>query len=146
MLAIRYHPELATPALVAWLRSLVRYDEEGRYSSWLPMSPLLAGIAEAICPGEYTVLLQAYRDGRAITPCHSDAEGGFILSIGATRTLRLHRVEPGGCSNLDVVDIECVEGTVIAMDGAFHAGWHHQIVADASVTEEKLSLVFRGGA
>lgn len=144
MLSVRHYPELVTPALWAWLRALVRYDGEGRCSLWLPPGATLPRIvAEAVCPGVVFsgVLLQGYRDGRAVTPCHRDPGGGFILSLGAARTFRVHR---GNCAeNLDPVSIACIEGTVLIMDEAFHRDWHHQVAADPGVTDEKLSLVFR---
>ncbi len=155
MFSIRHYPGLVTPLLRVWLRAFVKYDDDGRGSCWLATTgkcaetlPLLLGnLADAIMPDVVFegVLLQCYRNGRAVTPCHTDAGGaGFILSIGAPRTFRIHRGMFGcGADALDVVNIECIEGTVLLMDEEFHAGWHHQIVADPDITEEKLSLVFR---
>jgi alkylated DNA repair dioxygenase AlkB len=154
MLTIRQRPEAITPALLALIRPKVQYDVDGRYSTYLPAEANeLRRLARFVCPEVDSadfrdVVLQAYRDGNAITPCHRDAATfGFILSIGATRTFRIHR-EPcrdGGCRNpgLDIIDIECVHGTVIRMDASFHEGWHHQVLPDARVKEERLSLVFR---
>ncbi len=153
MFAVRHRPELVTAALRAWLGGFVRYDDDGRGSCWLAtcgrkaLPVLLGKVAQAVMPGVVFpgVLLQSYRDGNAITPCHADASGGFILSIGAARTFRIHRSRPGGCDDpvADGITIECVEGTCLLMDAAFHAGWHHQIIADPDITGEKLSLVFR---
>ncbi len=158
MLAIRHHPELSTVALASWLRSKAAYDVQGRMGAWLAtngeLPRVLEGIAEEICPGiEFDgVVLQCYRDGNAATDCHTDLGYGigFILSLGATRTFRIHRVGDdfpvkAGCidRDLDVCEIECVNGTVIVMDEAFHAHWHHQIAPDPQVTGERLSLVFR---
>lgn len=160
MLAVRHYPELVTPALLSWLRGFVKYDDDGRGSCWLATAGgngglpiILAAVAEAVMPGvRFTgVLLQSYRDGSAVTPCHTDDGGtgdGFILSLGSPRTFRVHRIADG-CETGDAVHIQCVEGTALLMDCAFHAGWHHQIIADPTVTGEKLSLVFRtdpGGA
>lgn len=160
MLAVRHYPHLVTPALRSWVREFVKYDDDGRGSCWLAttgkevqsLPVMLANVADAVMPVVQfeSVLLQSYRDGRAITPCHADAAGGFILSLGAPRTFRIHRVPflPMGCGDrdLDAMTIECVEGTVLVMDAAFHAGWHHQIVADPKDVGEKLSLVFRSKA
>lgn len=164
MLEVRHYPELATPELWAWLQPHVGdyANSDGRRSKWLVESealPLpLAAVARAVCPdvppGRWTrVALQCYEDGRAQTPCHTDAGAtgfGFVLSLGATRTLRLHRVPAGtaataGCGDqdLDVVKVECVPGTVVLMDEAFHASWHHWIAPEPGVTGERLSLVFR---
>ncbi len=155
MLSIRYCPEAITPALLALLRPRVCYDADGRASVYLVdhamPAPELKAVAAAVCPETdpnlfRCVILQAYRDGRATTPCHSDlGSAGFILSVGATRTFRVHRVSAAGCGDgaTDAISIECVHGTAVVMDEAFHSGWHHQVVADESVTEERLSLVFR---
>ncbi len=158
MFIVRHHPWLVTPILRTWLRAFVKYDVDGRGSCWLATTSkqveklpmVLEHLASAIAPDVVFegVLLQCYRDGRAVTPCHTDASGaGFILSLGASRTFRIHRILPDGygCGDydLDVVSVQCVEGTVLLMDEAFHAGWHHQIVPDPDITEEKLSLVFR---
>ncbi len=159
MLAVRYHRELATPELYAWLRSFVRYDAEGRCGTWLaedsPLPPRLAAVALAVCPGRSFsgVILQAYRDGRAATECHSDRGAtGFCctLSLGATRTLRLHRVPEGcdpraGCGDpgLDVVEVLARSGTALLMDEGFQDNWHHMVAPDPGVTGERLSLVFR---
>lgn len=152
MLAVRHYPELATPALRAWLRPFVSYDVDGRGSRWFMeggiLLPPLADIVDRVAPGIVWsgALLQCYRDGRAVTPCHTDAGGtgfGFILSLGATRTFRVHRAATACDCDLDAVSIECTEGAVLLMDEAFHAGWHHQIAADPGVMGEKLSLVFR---
>ena len=157
MLSIRYRPEAATTILTQWLRPRIRYDADGRFSMMLvdeqPLPGELRRVANIVCPEVDAdlfrgVVLQAYQHGRAVTPCHSDAPVfGFILSLGARRTFRIHR-EPcrdSGCRNsdLDAVSIECVNGTAIIMDADFHEGWHHQIVGDPAVTQEKLSLVFR---
>jgi alkylated DNA repair dioxygenase AlkB len=154
MLAVRHYPDLVTPGLRGWLSGLVKYDDDGRDSRWLfdgsgPMPPELTALAVVVAPGATFsgVLLQAYRDGGAVTPCHTDKGGtgdGFILSLGAPRTFRIHPVAAGACDDdLDAVRVECREGTVLVMDEAFHAGWHHQVIADPGVTGEKLSLVFR---
>ena len=162
MLTIRHHPELATPALLAWLRPFVRYDGEGRGCRWLvedaPLPPELAAVARAVCPGLGAgafsgVILQCYRDGRATTPCHSDAGAtgfSFVLSLGAPRTWRTHRVPPGtrataGCGDpgLGVLEIEAVPGLAVLMGEDFHKDHHHQVAADPGVTGERLSLVFR---
>lgn len=155
MLSIRHRPEAITPALLALIRPWVRYDADGRSCCWLTdggltlsAPPELAAVARAVCPEfdalKYGVALQGYRDGAAVTPCHSDlGSSGFILSIGATRTFRVHRVLGDVCTNIDEIRIECVHGTAVLMDKAFHAAWHHQIVADPGVTGERLSLVFR---
>lgn len=151
MLTIRYRPEAATTLLMQWLRPRVHYDADGRYSMYLvdqtPLPPELRRVANIVCPEVdadqfLVVALQCYRDGNAVTPCHSDAPVfGFILSLGATRTFRVHR---STCDNpLDIAEIECVNGMAILMDETFHAGWHHQLVADPGVTKERLSLVFR---
>ncbi len=162
MLTIRYCPEAVTPELLAWLRPQVKYDTEGRASRWLveaePLPPLLAAVVGVVCRGlwkrDYSgVILQCYRNGRAVTPCHSDAGATgfcFILALGATRTFRIHRVPTGtvptaDCGNpcLDSIQIEAVSGTAILLDEDFHATWHHQVAPDPEVTEERLSLVFR---
>lgn len=157
MLSVRYRPEAITPELLALIRPRVGYDADGRGSVWLvedgaPLPAEFAAVARAVCPEDgaasYAVILQSYRDGTAVTSCHTDlGRPGFILSVGATRTFRLHRVPPGasGCGDydLDAILIECVHGTAVVMDAAFHATWHHQIVADAGVADERLSLVFR---
>ncbi len=156
MFSVRHYPEIVTPLLWVWLRAFVKYDDDGRCSCWLattgskPLPLLLGNVARVIAPDRVFegVLLQCYRDGQAVTPCHTDLTGfSFILSLGAPRTFRIHRTLPGGygCGDydLDVVSVQCVDGTVLIMDEAFHAGWHHQIVPDPDITEEKLSLVFR---
>lgn len=154
MLTIRQRPEAATALLMQWLRPRVQYDADGRFSAYLvdeaPLPAELRRVANLVCPEVDAdsfrgVILQAYRDGRAATPCHSDAPVfGFILSLGAPRTLRLHRVpDGGGCSDLDTIRVECVNGTAILMDADFHAGWHHQLVPDIGMMRERLSLVFR---
>ncbi len=157
MFSVRHCPDLVTPLLRTWLRAFVKYDDDGRGSCWLATTSkqverlplLLEHLASAIAPGVAFegVLLQCYRDGQAVTPCHTDLTGfSFVLSLGAPRTFRIHRVRDlPGCGNydLDVVNVQCVEGTVLIMDKEFHVGWHHQIVPDPDVTEEKLSLVFR---
>lgn len=149
MLTVRHRPDLATPALLAWLRPFVSYDAGGRSSAIVKdeLAPLPAELAPvtAAFPGAYHVIaLQAYRDGAATTPCHSDGTvTGFslILSLGATRTFRIHR---GDCdSPTDVMQIECTRGTVVVMEAHFHDTWHHQLAADPGVTEERLGLVFR---
>ena len=157
MLAVRPCPGLVTPALWAWLRPYVRDDDDGGGCLWLEMSggkqtatlPLLLDrVARAVAPDAIFsgVLLQAYRDGRAVTPCHTDASGtgfGFILSLGAARTFRVHPTTAACEDDRGAVAVECVEGTVLVMDEAFQAGWHHRIAPDPDVTGEKLSLVFR---
>ena len=161
MLAVRHYPELVTPELMDWLSFKVRrgYDDDGLFSQWLveddrPLPGPLPDIAQAVCPGVdfRAVALRGYRDGSAVTPCHSDhgATGfGFILSLGATRTFRAHRVPDGvrataecGDPNLDVLEIQCVSGTVVIMDEAFHRHHHHQVAPDPGAGE-RLSLVFR---
>jgi hypothetical protein len=162
MLAVRHFPNLATPALMDRLRERARYDVDGRASVWLFSGGVylpadFKEIALAVCPDVPPeawegVALQCYRDGNAITPCHSD-EGstglGFILSLGAARTLRTHRVAESGLPNpcgyssqIDVCFIECVNGTAVIWDREFHRTHHHQIVADPGAGE-RLSLVFR---
>ncbi len=124
MLVVRHYPWLVTPLLRVWLRAFVKYDDDGRCSCWLAtvgaketLPLLLEHLASAVMPDVAFegVLLQCYRDGRAVTPCHADLAGsGFILSLGAARTFRLHRVRDlPGCGNydLDVVNVQCVEGT-----------------------------------
>ena len=156
MIAVIHRPELVMPELVEWLRRKVSYEgTDGQAGGWLvrnePLPPILEAIARAVAPGVRfdTVHFQGYRDGRATTPCHTDERTGFsaILSIGATRTLRIHRQPEGGqtCGDydLDVFRIECRSGTVVFMDEEFYAGWHHQIPADPEVTDERLSIVFR---
>lgn len=156
MLSIHQHSELATPALWDWLLSFVYYDTDGRDSRWLvtgePLHLFLREVSRVIMPDVHFsgVLLQAYKHGHSVTPCHTDAGGtgkGFTLSLGAPRTFRAHRTRPGisGCAdyNLDRIQIQCVNGTVLLMDEEFHTNWHHQIVSDSGITEEKLSLVFR---
>ena len=160
MISVRHYPELVTPALRAWLRAFVTYDADGRGSCWLAtigkeaeaLPAMLKGIADAVAPGRIWsgALLQCYRDGEAGTPCHTDASGtgfGFILSLGAPRTFRVHRVPSGasGCGDydLDAALVQCIEGTVLVMDEDFQRGWHHQIVLDLGIVGEKLSLVFR---
>ncbi len=158
MLAVRQQPELVTPKLLTWLPKGA-YDADGLWSTWLvedgKLPPILAAIGEAVCPGVafQAVALRGYKDGNAVTPCHSDHRAAglsFILSMGATRTFRLHRVPAWvkptqGCGNpdLDVLQIECRAGAVVILSEAFQASWHHQVVADPGVTEERLSLVFR---
>lgn len=161
MLAVRHvSPHLASAALFARLRSAARYDADGRHSRWLwsggpGLAADLASIACAVCPelplsAWQGVLMQCYRDGNAVTPCHSDFGHamGFILSLGATRTLRVHRTLDGtaacGDYDLDAVRIECAHGTALVMDGEFHATHHHQLVADPGAGE-RISLVFRTG-
>ncbi len=162
MLAVRHHPELATPRLWAWLRPRAGRYEGGRASCWLceggPLPPELEAVALAVCPDVdpdawAKVGLQCYRDGRAATECHTDAGAtgfGFILSLGATRTFRVHRVPDGvrpqeGCGEygLDARAIECAAGTAVLMDEAFHARWHHEIPPEPGATGARLSLVFR---
>ena len=154
MLSIRHRPEAATTLLAQWLRPRLRYDADGRFSTMLvdeaPLPQELLRVANIVCPEVDPalfrgVVLQGYQHGRAVTPCHSDAPVfSFILSLGATRTFRIHRVpDGGGCSDLDALSIECVNGTALVMDEAFHAGWHHQIIPDLAVMRERLSLVFR---
>jgi alkylated DNA repair dioxygenase AlkB len=154
MLAVRHYPQLVTPGLRAWLQAFARYDADGRGSVWLAtcskqvkkLPLLLANVANTVAPGLpfSGALLQCYHDGNAVTPCHTDAGGtgfSFILSVGATRTFRIHR---GSCvDSLDAMTIECIEGTVIVMDESFQRDWHHQIIPDPNITGEKLSLVFR---
>ncbi len=148
MLAILHRPELATPELWDWLQQYVAYDVDGRCSRWLDLASLeLASLARAMCPGMdfASVLLQGYRDGRAVTPCHTDQGGtgfSFILSLGAPRTFRIHRVSTL-CDSVDVVTVECVSGMVLMMDGDFQNNWHHQVIPDLEVTEERLSLSYR---
>lgn len=163
MLAIRYLPGLVTPAL--WAR--LGYgllgappDADGRASVWLCADGELAGwmqeLALAVCPDVparcwHGVILQRYAHGGAVTPCHADHGHalGFILSLGATRTLRLHRVPEGaaGCGDrdLDVTSIECVEGTAVIMGARFHQHYHHQLIPSPDEVGERISLVFRTG-
>ncbi len=173
MIAVRHHPELVTPALLAWLAGLTGgtsetlvpagwlpdYDDAGQSSRWLsespPLEPLLARLAAAVCPGvEFeSALLRGYRDGAAVTPCHTDRHATgltMIFSLGATRTFRVHRVPAGtlplgscGDPDLDTVNIACPAGTALVLDESFQEGWHHQVAADPGVTEERFSLVFR---
>ncbi len=154
MLSVRYHPEIATPELLAGLRPHLRYDAEGLFSAFLaedePLPHPLDEIAEAVCLGKTfrAVILRGYRDGRASTPCHSDRGAtGFcmILSLGATRTMRFHRNDGiAACGNpLDTIDVACPNGTVVCMEEWFQNLWHHQLAPDPGVTEERLSLVFR---
>ena len=158
MLSVRHYPALATGPLWDWLREQVVYDAEGRFCKWLiedePLPPRLANLAEALCPGRKIAAagLQAYRDGRATTPCHTDCRSaGFclIFSLGATRTFRVHRVRPGVSptalcedASLDVFDIECIAGTAVIMEEPFQQTWHHQVIA-SETAGERLSLVFR---
>ena len=130
MFAVRHHPELVTPELRAYLRPFVRYDGDGRGCRTLAddrLPPELADAARAVAPGVAFsgVVLQCYRDGAAVTPCHTDhgiTGFSFILSLGAARTFRIHRVGPGasGCGDyyLDALTVECVEGTALLMDGS----------------------------
>lgn len=153
MLEVRYHPELVTPALVDWLRTRVTYDAAGRFNGYLkdelaPLPPELAHVAAAF-PGRgeyFVVVLQAYRHGRTSTPCHDDGDVtgfSFILSVGATRTFRVHRVTGPCDAATDVVDLHCPSGTVILMEGRLHDAWHHQLREDPGVTEERFGVVFR---
>ncbi len=166
MLRVIYRPRLVTPGLLVWVRGHVGSyaNSSGRTGGWLarntPLPPMLEEVVRDLCPerkpAEFTeVALQCYEDGRAVTPCHTDVgtEHSFILSLGPyARMLRLHRVprevwcpDPQQCGNpdLDVIEIECVRGTVVFMDAEFYAGWHHQIPAEPEVAGERLSLVFR---
>ncbi len=151
MLTIVHRPELVTPALRAWLRPCIHYDDDGRSSRWLahhPLPRILWEVTQAIAPDVAfaSVLLQAYRDGSAVTPCHSD-EGvtgfSFSLSIGAPRFFCIHRVGEQPCMAIGSVNIEVIEGTILEMSTAFQKYWHHQIIASPEVKEEKLTLVFR---
>ncbi len=157
MLSVRHFPNLATAALWDWLRPFAKYDADGRASRQLsagvePLAPGLESVARAVCPeakpGEWeSVLVQCYRDGSAVTPCHSDLTStgfGFILSLGAARTFRVHRTERDSCIDYDVSPtlIECVNGTAVIMDEEFHRRHHHQIVPDAGAGE-RMGLVFR---
>ncbi len=164
MLTVRYHPELATPRLYDWLRPRVKSYENssGRQGMWLVQAPetlpvILAAVGVAVCPEVdprdwHTVSLQCYEDGRAVTPCHTDRVGlTFILSLGATRTFRVHRMEgrpaTEACTALDREtdrrDIECAPGTVVMIDEEFYSGWHHEIPLEPDRQGERLALVFR---
>lgn len=151
MLAVRHFPELVQPALWDWLHQFAVYDADGRASRQLPIGPELEEIGRVICPKvtEWeSVFLQCYQHGSATTPCHADLNNGlgFILSLGATRTLRLHRVPDWarGCGDydLDPIRLECVSGTAVIMDEEFHRHHHHQIVPDPGAGE-RMGLVFR---
>ncbi len=161
MLTVRHRPELATPTLWDYLKEqLGSYEGSGgQTGKWLwrtpaLMPPMLKDLAEALDPGRVwrTAHCQGYEDGRAQTPCHTDRAGDtVILSLGATRTLRVHRVQPGtqaqddctGNRDLDVFEIECASGTVVAMDEEFYRDWHHWVPPEPDRTGERLSLVFR---
>lgn len=160
MLTVRHLPRLATPALWERLKRYAAYDALGRATGWLVaggarrLDVELAGIALAVCPEvpledwEH-VLVQCYRDGAAATVCHSDADKtglSFVLSLGATRTLRTHRAPTGEVCvidrDLDVVLVECAHGTVVIMDADFHRHHHHRLIADPGAGE-RFGLVFR---
>ncbi len=152
MFAIRLYSDLATPALLAWLRPHIEYDAGGRCSKVLksettPLPPELAAVAQAVSGHTHfrEVVLQCYQHGRAGTPCHSDVGitgDSFILSLGAPRTFRIHAVG-SPCDGPDKIDVQCVSGLVVFMEERFHQSWHHQLALDEGVTEERLGLVFR---
>lgn len=166
MLTVRHLPHLATPELwervCRWL-DRTPPDADGRACVWLwasggygHLEPWMKELAQAVCPDVPPeawegVVAQRYMHGSAVTPCHADQGHaiGFIFSLGATRTLRLHRVREGaadcGDLNLDVVCIECAEGTAVIMDEVFHRNHHHQLMASPDVRGERISLVFRTG-
>lgn len=128
-----------TAAVLAGLRELVDYDEEGRWSAFLyderdgvAWPPELAGVAaelHACAPWADCVVTQAYRDGDAFVPEHVDSwyQRQAVLSIGAPRTLTIR-----GRAHL------LLDGTMIDVDPETPHG-----VPPMPGAGERYSIVFR---
>lgn len=79
--------------------------------------------------GYLNVCFQAYQDGTAMTDWHTDAMDQTIVSLGASRRF---------CLGDDEVVLH--HGDVIHIP----AETRHCVPSDPTVTEERISLVFRG--
>ena len=147
-----YGKEVNLPRLTAW------YGENDKnYSfSGITLKPLywtgiLLQIKKAIETVETTnfnsVLLNLYRNGQDSINWHTDAEKELgknpiiaSVSFGETRKFQLkHRYN----KDLDNVNIDLLNGSLLIMKGETQHFWLHQIPKTTKVIGERINLTFR---
>jgi alkylated DNA repair dioxygenase AlkB len=147
-----YGKEVNLPRLTAW------YGENDKnYSfSGITLKPMywtdsLLQIKKAIEAVETTyfnsVLLNLYRNGQDSINWHTDAEKELgknpiiaSVSFGETRKFQLkHRYN----KDLDIINIDLLNGSLLIMKGETQHFWLHQIPKTTKVIGERINLTFR---
>lgn len=125
------------------------YRYSGRIMKSKPMTPkikeLISTINEKLGSEFNGILINEYKNGNDTIGKHSDDEiyldksGVVSLSVGATRTFRIR----SKVTNKIIEDIPLTHGDVVHMAGDFQKEFTHEIPAEKTVTEPRISFTFR---
>lgn len=85
--------------------------------------------------------LYPHRDGQHI-PELGENPTIVSISLGATRTFRLHQLKDG-FRTLGAVDIKLSHGDLLLCYGDFDGKWHHSMPAEPEASGDRLSITFR---
>jgi alkylated DNA repair dioxygenase AlkB len=128
----------------------VPYNYSGASYPVAAWSPAVAAVRDRVAAAlgfePTNCLMNRYADGRQSLGFHSDDVAILeadtpivIVSLGATRTLRLRTTGPDG---FVYVDRPLVAGSMLVMDQAMQASWRHAIRREP-IDDERISLTFR---